>query len=606
MSHSLRPGMGAILYNDGHSGGTTFRVWAPHASGVWVCGSFNGWSTSSHPLHSENNGYWSADIVDAREDDRYKYFIRGPFVPGGHWRTDPYCREVLDNHGADGVIVRHDDFDWDNEVFQMPPWNELVVYELHIASFNRTQSVPGNFSTILDKLSYLKELGVNAIELMPIFGVYGEFSLGYNPAYPFDIESSYGHPDDFKSFIKEAHRQGFAIIMDVVYNHLGPEELDQSLRRIDGWRENNGDGVYFYNDWRNKTDFGSRPDFGRAAVRDYIRDNAIMWLDEYHVDGLRFDSTVNIRNVWGKNNEPAADLREGWELMQRINSEAERRWPWKIKIAEDLQHDKRITNSVGQGGAGFDAQWDSTFHHHLHQAIVAHRDEDRSMLLVKEAIEHSFDGNPFKKQIYINNHDECGKIKDKFRLSDQIWMGNADSWVVRKRYTLAAAIVFTSPGIPLLFQGDEFLEWGQWSDDSTLDWSKRGRFTGIWDLYQSLIRLRRNWFDNTRGLKGPNVHVFHPNDNAKVIAYHRWHNGGSGDDVVVVANFSNRAYDSYTIGFPRGGAWHVRFNSDWSGFSPDFGNHPGYNTMAYEGWRDNMPFTGNIGIGPYSALILSQ
>lgn len=161
----------------------------------------------------------------------------------------------------------------------------------------------------------------------------------------------------------------------------------------------------------------------------------------------------------------------------------------------------------------------------------------------------------------------------------------------------------------MIFQGQEFLEWGSWSDSGSIDWSKKDRFRGIWDLYQSLIRLRRNWFDNTRGLRGQNVNVYHVNNNDKLIAFHRWDNGGAGDDVVVVVNMAARSYDSYSIGFPRDGFWWVRFNSDWNGFSPDFGNHPSYNTVAFNsgsGDPDGMPFRGNIGIGPYSVLILSQ
>lgn len=107
----------------------------------------------------------------------------------------------------------------------------------------------------------------------------------------------------------------------------------------------------------------------------------------------------------------------------------------------------------------------------------------------------------------------------------------------------------------MIFQGQELLEWGSWDDKTPLDWSKKNRFSGIWDLYQALIRLRRNWFNNTRGLRGQHVNVYHVNNNDKVIAFHRWENGGVGDDVIVVLNFRDRNYSSYTIGFPWGGTW---------------------------------------------------
>ena len=131
-------------------------------------------------------------------------------------------------------------------------------------------------------------------------------------------------------------------------------------------------------------------------------------------------------------------------------------------------------------------------------------------------------------------------------------------------------------------------------------------FSGIHLLYRDLIQLRRNWYNQTRGLRGPHLNVHHVNNSDKVIAFHRWENGGPGDDVVVVANFADRSYDSYTLGMPRTGPWRIRFNSDWQGYSEDFGSYLGYDTMAGSDPRDNLPCQANVGIGPYSVLLLSQ
>lgn len=164
----------------------------------------------------------------------------------------------------------------------------------------------------------------------------------------------------------------------------------------------------------------------------------------------------------------------------------------------------------------------------------------------------------------------------------------------------------TSPGIPMIFQGQEFLEDGQFDDAEPLDWWRQTLFAGIVNLYGDLVRLRRNWHDNTRGLRGQHVHVFHKNHGDKVIAFHRWHNGGPRDDVVVVANFSSRPYPSYHVGFPRSGWWRVRFNSDWQGYDQSFGNTYAYDTYAATGSADPMPCGANVGLGPYSAVTLSQ
>jgi 1,4-alpha-glucan branching enzyme len=602
---STRSGMGAIPY----TGGTAFRVWAKFATQVHVLGDFNNWTETSNPLASEGNGYWSVDVEGAKVGDQYRYLINSDFLSQAQWRTDPYAKRV-ENDIGNGYITTSD-FDWGSEHFNMPPWNELVIYELHVGSFYdlSNDGIPGNFDDVLKKIDYLKDLGINAIELLPIYGFPGKTSLGYNPALPFDIESSYGTNTDFKDFVKAVHARGIAVFLDVVYNHWGPADLDTSLWRLDGWHQDNGGGIYFYNDWRRYTAFGDRPDFGRHEVQQYIRDNVQMWLNEYHIDGLRFDSTVNIRNVYGHNNDGAHDIAEGWSLMQWLNAEISAHQPWKITIAEDLQENEWITKDTGSGGAGFDSQWASGFFWAVRNALVSPSDEGRDMFAIKNAILQRFSDNSTTRVVYCNSHDECASINHKVRLPEAIDPGHADSWYAKKRSTLGAVLTLTSPGIPMIFMGDEFLSWGSWSDSVPMSWDNLGKFGGIHDLHQSLIRLRRNWNNNSRGLRGQHVNVFHVNNNDKVIAFHRWENGGPGDDVIIVVNFGNRTYNSYTLGFPRDGIWHVRFNSDWAGFSSDFGNTPGYDTTsgrAIWGDTDGLPFAGNVGLGPYSALILSQ
>jgi 1,4-alpha-glucan branching enzyme len=207
--------------------------------------------------------------------------------------------------------------------------------------------------------------------------------------------------------------------------------------------------------------------------------------------------------------------------------------------------------------------------------------------------------------IYTESHDEVAASTGKRRVPEDIHPGHADSWESKKRSTLGAAMVFTSAGIPMIFQGQEILEWIPFGDDRT-DWTKYDRFRGIYHLYRDLIRLRRNWFNHTRGLRGDGVNVFHVNHTGKMVAFHRWDHGGPGDDVVVVLNFSSHAYRSYAIGFPRPGDWRVRFNSDWNGYSDDFWNTSSYDTTAGEPGLHDMPYSGNVGVGPYSAVVLSQ
>jgi 1,4-alpha-glucan branching enzyme len=339
-------------------------------------------------------------------------------------------------------------------------------------------------------------------------------------------------------------------------------------------------------------------------VRQFIRDNALFWLHKYRLDGLRFDSVIHIRNRAGHDNDPANDLPDGWSLMQWINDEIRARQPWKITIAEDLQGNEWLTRETAAGGAGFGSQWDAGFVHTIRRAIIAGSDDDRDVGAVAAAIAHRDGSDACRRVIYTESHDEVAN--GRARVPEEIWPGNAASWFSRKRSTLGATLVFTSPGIPMIFQGQEFLEDEYFRDEVPLDWSKLARYGGIHTLYRDLIRLRRNWFNRTRGLAGQHVHVHHVSQAGCLIAFHRWADGGPGDDVVVVANFANRAYERYTIGFPRPGQWEARLNTDSKFYGSDFGNAGSWGVVAGGSDKDGMPARAEIAIAPYSAIIFSQ
>jgi 1,4-alpha-glucan branching enzyme len=594
---SDRLGMGSLPF----PGGVAFRVWAPHADIVAVIGDFNGWADDRDRLARDGGGYWSGEVRGAHAGQRYGYVI---------WngtqrleRKDPYARDV-DHSTGPSVIVDGDHFDWGGDAVRTPPWNELVIYEMHLGTFNDEQGgAPGNLATAIERLSHIAELGANAIQIMPLTEFPGDYSWGYNPSDIFAVESKYGHSNDLKAFIKAAHGLGLAVIIDVVYNHLGPNDL--TTWQFDGQHEAGKGGIYFYGDWRSWTPWTEtgRPDYTRDEVRQYLRDNALYWLDDFRADGLRWDMTVFIRTVFGNEADVGQALPEGFSLMQWINREIDARWPWKISIAEDLQDNPSLTRDVDAGGTGFDSQWAANFVHPVRRALIAGLDEERSIRELRDAILGAYDGDAFKRVIYTESHDEVAN--GRARLPQDIAPQDPGGWFARKRSTLGAALVFTAPGIPMIFQGQEFLEDEWFRDSDPLDWSKKERFAGVLRLYQDLVRMRRDRA-GFAGLQGHHTNVFHCNDADKVIAFHRWDRGGAGDDVIVVLNLANRAYDSYVIGFPRPGGWRVRFNSDWVGYSPDFASHPSYHTVAEARVYDGLDFRGHVGIGPYTALILTQ
>jgi 1,4-alpha-glucan branching enzyme len=547
------------------------------------------------------------DVPGAAVGQQYKFVITTA-TGATLWKADPYTLTITNSGTTGNGIISTSDFPWTAQNYTTPPWNEMVIYELHVGSFMFDAGNPGghgDFSDVIAKLGYLADLGINVIQIMPADEFAGGSSWGYNPSDIFAVENLYGGPAAFAALIDAAHAQGIAVIYDVVYNHFGPSDL--FLWQFDGWSENGAGGIYFYNDWRNQTPWGNtRPDYGRPEVRQFIRDNVLYWLQQLRCDGLRFDATGWIRNVWGQGNDPAADLADGWSLLQELTTAIDASQPWKLAIAEDMQDNPWITKPVAAGGAGFDAQWGAGFLHGVRDTIIPPDDASRSMAQLAGIIAQNFNGDAFQRVVYTESHDEVAASAGQARVPELIWPGNASSYYAQKRSTLGAGLVFTAPGIPMIFMGQEFLTPGAWSDSTPLDWSLADSFAGIRQLYTDLIHLRRNWYDTTAGLKGQNINVHHVNDTAKVIAFHRWDQGGARDDVVILANFGNVAYPSYQIGLPRGGLWRVRLNSDWNGYSPAFTNQASNDAWTAEAPADGMPCSASFGLGPYALLILSQ
>lgn len=590
---SALQGLGPMLSADG----VAFRVWAPHARQVSVIGTFNNWDGLAHPMQSEQRGFWYAEVKGAGIGDQYKYQLSTDV--GVLKRIDPYAREVTSSVG--NAIVHDSQFNWEDDDFSMPSWNTLVIYELHVGTFNDEDPYrPGKFISITARLGRLKQLGVNAIQIMPVGQFAGMRSWGYNPSHLFAVDSDYGGSLGLKRFVKRAHQAGIAVLLDVVYNHLGPSDLD--LWQLDGWSENNKGGIYFYNDDRAVTPWGeTRPDYGRGEVRQYILDNVRMWLDDYHIDGLRLDSTLYIRNS-GEGGR--SEIPDGWSLLQAINETVSRHGANQITIAEDLQSNAWITKDVGAGGAGFGSQWDPHFVRPIREALIASQDQNRSLSSIRDAILYRYNDDAFERVIYSESHDDVAN--GQARLPQEVNPDDPTGWYAQKRSTMAAVMVFTAPGIPMLFQGQEFLE-GEWFRDTVpVDWHQQEQFRGIIRLYRDLIRLRLNEAGCSRGLCGQFTQVYHLNEERKMLAFHRWDGGGPADDVVVIANFSNEVQDNYVLGFPALGAWKLRFNSDWHGYSELFDGHQSGDIIAIEKSRDTLPFQATVSIAPYSALIYSQ
>ncbi len=591
--------MGAVV----HDGGVSFRVWAPNARHVAVIGDFCGWQarhkTMLAPDHARA-GTWSGFVPDVRPGAEYRFLVRrgGPYL----WRIDPFARQVTHSRG-NAVVFDPREIDWGPDDYEMPGWDKLVLYELHIPTFAADESGMGTFDRATKKLDHLAWLGVTGIEVMPPFEFAGTVSWGYNPSHVFAIESSYGGPLAFARFVREAHARGIAVLLDVVHNHLGPTDLD--LWRFDGWHRRGYGGIYFYNDRRALTPWGAtRPNYDRKDVRNFLRDSAVMWLEDFRVDGLRFDGTNYIRSRWGNVHHDGDRIGAGHRYLAAVTADLRSRQPWKILIAEDMQRDPVVTRASDAGGLGFHAQWDAGFVHPVRAALEAIHDGDRDVHAVAAAMTGHYLGAIHERVVFTESHDEVANGKS--RVPETVNPGAADSWHSRKRAALGLALVLTSAGIPMLFQGQELIE-DRWFDDRTpLDWSKAERHGGFLHLVRDLISLRRNLGGTTFGLTGPHTHLIRVDGHRKVFVAHRWRHGGPGDDTIVAVNLTTSPVTGYPVGLPHGGRWRLRCNTDAPAYGHDFGSVLATDIDTAPGWYDGFPQHATLTIPPYAALIYSQ
>lgn len=587
--------MGAVLSD----GAVTFRVWAPHAEKVFVGGSFNNWSKNEISLEIEDNGYWSVITEKASEGDEYKFFIEyeGEVLD----RNDPYAFEVTNSNG--NSIIRTLDFKWDDEDFKMPSWNELVIYELHVGTFNRSNpDTVGTFEDVISKLDYLKELGINCIELLPVAEFAGGISWGYNPAHPFAIEQDYGGPDAFAKLVNEAHKKGIAVIMDVVYNHFGPSDVD--LWQFDGWSENDKGGIYFYNDHRSDTPWGdTRPDYGREEVRQYLRDNALMWIEKYHCDGLRMDATSYIRYEGGGLGYDT-EIEEGNILMRDINSEIREKYPHVLTIAEDLKGDSRVTDSIEHDGLAYGSQWDMNFVHPVREVIEDTHDDGRDLQKVVDALEFTYSNDAFSRIVYTESHDEVAN--GKARVPEEIQPGDAESDFAKKRALLGIVLTLTAPGIPMLFQGQEFIEDEYFQDTQALDWDKEKKHRGIEKLVSDIIKLRTGNTEGGKGLRSQHIEILHLNHQTKILAYKRFDADDTTQPVLIVLNFSNQDFEDYGIGLNENEPFNLRINAGNKIYDPAFSQLPVDDLEVVEANTDEKQWTGKVNIPAYSALVFTK
>lgn len=594
--------MGANLIADG----ATFRVWAPNAVKVFVLGEFNGKvKDDSSLLTKDANGHWRGFIKGAKDRHRYIFHIDGTGSSGP--KRDPYARELQKPFPSD-CIIRKTDFPWHKTGFVTPRFNNFVIYQLHVGTFY-TPNLPKKAGTFLDvarKIPHLSQLGVTVLQLLPIQEFQTAFSLGYNgtdyfsPEMDFAVEDAdlkpyvdevnslldakslprykvddlRGEMNQLKALIDLCHIHGLAVILDVVYNHAGGDFGDQSLLFFDRQPTSGGkakNSLYFNG---REHAGGEVFDFGKPEVRDFLIQNAKFFLDEYRVDGLRYDQV----SVIDHDGSP-----RGWSFCQDLTSTLNHHRPSAIDHAEYWNVNPYVVKPPSEG-AGFDTTLTDGLRIAIRDVISnAAQPDERPLNMSGLASSMWPEGFPEQWRIVQGpeNHDIVYRNREQrvARLGD---FNNPRSWFGRSRARVATGICLTAPGIPMLFMGQEFLEDKQWADDIEHHANLLLFWAGVEGSDKQMldhIRFTRELLGvrwQQPALRGEGFRPVHVHDQNRVLAFHRWV-PNEGHDAMVVVHLSTFNRFDYRIGFPSSGAWREVFNSD-----------------VYENWV-NPSTTGNGG-----------
>lgn len=568
--------------------GVFFRVWAPAATLAFVDGDMG-----RVALAKENDGLFAGEVPGAKVGQSYRFVLATP--AGELTRLDPYCRQ----RGADRVSCIVTDpfaFSWTDGAFVRPPKSTQIVYEMHIGSFSRDPAKGhGTFASTKARLDELADLGVNVLELMPVFEFGGNPNgWGYNPHLHFAPKSTYGTADELRALVDAAHAKGMAVWLDAVVNHHDGWR-EAPLRCFDGVCPGGSAGVYYFGPGAYaSTPWGPRPKFDEPAVRAMFVDATRAFIDEFHGDGFRWDSTSNVRGIDGQGTTPG-----GKELLVAQNELA--RQKGATTTAEDLKGYAELTRPVSRGGFGFDAQWDG-FGYDVMKVLEPASDDGRDLGLLESILRGGYDGDGFARVLFTETHDTVGNGGRRF--PNRVDPESPESFAARRRSMLGAALLFTAPGIPMLFQGQEGLALGTFTDPPTTLAPRSPEGEKVRAFYKDLVALRKNTVGKAGGLTEAGVEIVHRNDAAKVLVYRR--HGASGEDVLVAVNLRNRAYTRYDFGVRDGGVYRVRLTSDRAAYGSDFVDASVAPITALAQPYDGKPFTLPVALGAYGVVVLSR
>lgn len=457
------------------AGGVRYRTWCEHNRVEVVILDPNGIELRALPLDPESSGYFSGLDAMGRAGDLYKY----RFEQTGSW-PDPASRFQPDGVHGPSMVVDPEGYRWADQEWSAPAFGELIIYELHVGTFTEE----GTFRGAISKLGHLTALGINAIELMPVADFPGERNWGYDGVMLYAPARAYGTPDEMRAFVDAAHRAGIAVILDVVYNHLGPDGNYMGLFHAG------------YNNPAEHTPWGAALNYGAPPVRSFFVENAAYWMREFHVDGFRLDATHTIVD-----HSPQHILAEIAETVQARGG---------FVIAEDERNEPMVLAPRSRGGWGFDGVWADDFHHVVRVLLtgedegyyanfrgeseelaqtVAHGWLFRGQVQGTNGEVRGGDGSGFapSRFVYcISNHDQVGNRAFGERLHHSTSLA---------AYCAASALLCLVPQTPMFFMGQE------WAASTPFQFFTNHER----DLGQAITVGRRREFRNFRAFRDPNV-----------------------------------------------------------------------------------------------------
>lgn len=628
--------------------GATFRIWAPAAKDVylmWGNGVRNARPGDEWKL-TKDGAYFSGFVRGAKDGDCFRYWIVGPGGEGP--KRDPRARELEREGYPDCDCILRDPaaFPWAASSYVKKAPEQLALYQLHVGTFvsNSPNGADmravrvGRFLDVLDLFTHLVGLNVTGVQLLPIVEWQTTRSMGYNGTDIYSPEMDHFVPDSelpryvallnklrsavdtpplttellqngsnqLKALIDLFHLYGIAVFFDVVYNHLGGSFDPQSIRRIDFYgTEDKPEGPYFQKaGWAG----GMVLDYQPAEVRQFLIENAQAMADEYRIDGIRYDEVTVI------------DEHGGWGFCQQLTQSLAQTAPSLLNVAEYWREDKSwIIRPTANAGAGFGAVWNDTERDAIRDAIGAAaqgRSANVNMTRVGAALAPTFGDAPdqfWRAVHYIENHDlhKAGNDDRKPRVAKLADWNNCRSWYGRSRSRVANAMLLTSPGIPMIFMGQEILEHRYWSDnpgyyaDALVHWQElpqQPERQAHLRFMQDLLALRRE----RPGLTGRISRAYQVHDLDRILVLLRG-TGNSDDDIVVVFSLNESTHHQYPIGMPAGGTWYEVFNGDAYDTDPsrEIAGNGGAIDASGPG-RNGMPASANITIPANGILVFAR